>query len=241
MPGRRGMPPLVGEVDVTHPWGRCNLCGWPIVRVSSSFSGTRCVRCLSTQIHRAAGLVIESQGHARDAAVYELSSKGALFHYLKERFPRLYFSEYFDDVPPGCMKRGIPCQDVQNLKLGDGEFDLVTCTEVFEHVPDDLKGFREIHRVLRRGGLFVFTVPWVGTHDTVERAVLRPGGGIEHLMEPEYHDDRLRGRGKVLAFRTYGRDLARRLQSAGFVAETRIVSSPENRVVGIPVHVARKP
>jgi len=223
------------------PRGRCNLCGWPIVRIDSSVFGTRCVRCLSTQIHRAVGLVIESQGHARESAVYELSSKGALFRYLKRRFPRLYFSEYFDDVAPENTKCGVPCQDVQNLKLGDGRFDLVTSTEVFEHVPDDLKGFREIHRVLRGGGYFVFTVPLTRNPATVERAVLRPDGGIEHLMEPEYHGDRIRGRGKVLAFRTYGRDLTSRLESAGFVAVTRMISSPGNRVFDIPVNVARKP
>lgn len=223
------------------PWGRCNLCGWPIVRLDSSFSGTRCVRCLSTQIHRAVGLVLESQGHAREIAVYELSSKGALFRYLKRRFPRLYFSEYFDDVAPGGAKRGVPCQDVQDLRLGDGEFDLVTSTEVFEHVPDDIKGFREIHRVLRGGGYFVFTVPLRTNPATVERAVLRPDGGIEHLLEPQYHGDRIRGRGKVLAFRNYGLDLAGRLESVGFIAETRMISSPGNSVFDIPVQVARKP
>lgn len=223
------------------PWGRCNLCGWPIVRVGPAEFGTRCLRCLSTQIHRAVGLVIESRGYGADTAVYELSSKGALFRYLKRRFPRFYFSEYFDGVAPGSAKRGVPCQDVQHLRLGDGEFDLVTCTEVFEHVPDDMKGFREIHRVLRRGGSFVFTVPWMMNAATIERAVLRPDGGIEHLTEPEYHDDRLRGCGKVLAFRTYGFDLASRLESAGFVAETRLVSSPENRVSRVAVNVARKP
>jgi hypothetical protein len=41
-----------------------------------------------------------------------------------------------------------------------------------------------------------------------------------HLEPPEYHDDHLRGRGRVLCFRTYGQDIARRLVDAGFASAT---------------------
>ena len=51
------------------------------------------------------------------------------------------------------------CQDVQHLTFDDAEFDICTSTEVFEHVPDDIKGFKEIYRVLKDDGVFIFTVP----------------------------------------------------------------------------------
>ena len=58
---------------------------------------------------------------------------------------------------------------LDHLALRSETFDLVTAIDVLEHMPDDLAGLREIHRVLRPGGFVVLTVPafqvlW-GEHD----------------------------------------------------------------------------
>lgn len=210
--------------------GSCNLCGWPVIRWSNHVFGNRCIRCLSTQIHRALGFVVDSLGLSTDSSVYELSSRGALFLFLKKRFRNFYYSDYFDDVPPGGNKNGVLCQDVQNLSFPKDTFDLVTSTEVFEHVPDDMKAFSEIRRVLRPGGWLVFTVPLAENDTTVERAFPMPGGGVNHLLTPEYHSDRIRGTGKVLAYRNYGRDITDRLRSAGIVSEIRTITSERSMV-----------
>ena len=219
---------------------RCNLCGWPLVRLSASLFGIRCVRCLSTQIHRAVGWVIDGLSLPDSARVYELSSRGALFAYLLRRWPDLYFSEYYGEVPPGHRKNGIPSQDVQCLRLPGAAFDLVTSTEVFEHVPDDRRGFSEVYRILKPGGYKVFSVPLTMEACTVERAVPQPGG-VRHLLEPEYHSDRIRGRGAVLAYRNYGSDIGERLRDAGFSPEIRVVNSDRHRIRNQYVVVARKP
>ncbi len=99
--------------------------------------------------------------------------------------------------------------------MADASFDVCTSTEVFEHVPDDARGFAEIRRVLRPGGFFVFTVPLSPGAATVERAALRDGS-VHHVLPPVYHGDRVRGRGKVLVFRDYGMDIAERLRRQGF-------------------------
>lgn len=175
-----------------------------------------------------------------DADVYELSSRGALLRFLRRNYRNLYFSEYFYNVPPGGTRKGIPCQDVQELMLPDGSFDLVTCTEVFEHVPDDRRGFREIHRVLKEKGRLVFTVPLRDDEKTKERARLGPDGEITLLEEPEFHLEWVRGRKRVLAFRTYGMDITDRLSEAGFFPEIRIVDDPRHGITKIPVVVAEK-
>ena len=133
--------------------------------------------------------------------------------------PDLTCSEYFDDVPPGQRRDGVLCQDVQQLTFAGASFDLCTSTEVFEHVPDDLRGFREVRRVLKPGGIFLFTVPLTDAPATVERARLEHGH-IIHLLPPEYHGDRIRGRHHVLAFRNYGRDIIDRLLVSGFTRAT---------------------
>jgi SAM-dependent methyltransferase len=200
--------------------------------------GRRCLRCLSTPLHRAMGIIIERASLARDAAVYELGSRGALSRYLRHTFRHLTVSELFDDVPPGAYKDGVQCQDVQRLTYPSGSFDLVTSTEVLEHVPDDAAAFRELRRVLRDDGWLIFTVPIDPTALTLERATVRDGA-VVHLVTPEYHGDRLRGRGKVLAFRTYGLDIAGRLHAAGFDPSIVLVDEAAHAVRGVRVVVGR--
>ena len=49
--------------------------------------------------------------------------------------------------------------DIQKLPFRDVSFDLALVNEVLEHVPDDLAGLREVHRVLRPGGQVVVFSP----------------------------------------------------------------------------------
>lgn len=157
--------------------------------------------------------------------VYELSSRGPLVAHLVRHARSLVLSEYFDGVAAGSRHRGVRCEDVQALSFADASFDLITHTEVLEHVPDDARAFAELYRVLRPGGLMLFTVPyWPGWPQTLERARLTSDGGIEHLQPPAYHDDLLRGQGRVLAWRDYGADLPDRLTAAGFNAEVLLPS-----------------
>jgi SAM-dependent methyltransferase len=123
--------------------------------------------------------------------------------------------EFFDDVALGTFKNGVQCQDVQRLTFANESFDVCTSTEVMEHVPDDAAGFAELYRVLKPGGLLVFTVPLTAAAQTIERAMLM-ANGVAHLLPPEYHGDRVRGANKVLCYRNYGQDILARVAAAGF-------------------------
>jgi SAM-dependent methyltransferase len=49
--------------------------------------------------------------------------------------------------------------DDGTLPFGHGEFDLVWCSEVIEHVPDALGLLQEVRRVLKPGGRLLLTTP----------------------------------------------------------------------------------
>lgn len=70
-----------------------------------------------------------------------------------------------DPSPQGiefCRSRG-----ARNVRLGTAEatgcasntFDVVTCLDVLEHIPDDTKGIAEIYRILKPGGIAIIFVP----------------------------------------------------------------------------------
>src|SRR5947199_6545096 len=48
---------------------------------------------------------------------------------------------------------------LEELPWDDATFDLVTCLDVIEHVPDDAAALAEIRRVCRPGGWLLVTVP----------------------------------------------------------------------------------
>ncbi|RCG32343.1 class I SAM-dependent methyltransferase [Sphaerisporangium album] len=49
--------------------------------------------------------------------------------------------------------------DALAMPFPDASFDRVIAAEVLEHIPDDMAAMREIHRVLKPGGLAAVTVP----------------------------------------------------------------------------------
>ena len=87
---------------------------------------------------------------------------------------------------------------------------------MFEHVPDDTRGFENIYRVLKDNGKLVFTVPIDVNANTIQRAILHDNGEIEHLEPPEYHGDPISRTGKILAYRNYGADIVEKLKLIGF-------------------------
>ncbi len=49
--------------------------------------------------------------------------------------------------------------DITRIPIADGSFDVVLCTEVFEHIPDPIAALRELARLLKPGGALILTVP----------------------------------------------------------------------------------
>ena len=197
--------------------GQCAICGpTAFLKLSGQAIAVRCLRCRASAIHMGfiRRVVLECP-NLRDLSVYEMSARGPVWNFLRTRAGNFACSEFLDGVTPGAWADGTQCQDVERLTFQSASFDLCTSTEVFEHVADDLQGFREICRVLRPGGRLIFTVPLSDADTTVERAVRR-NGVVEHILEPEYHGDALRGQNRVLCFRNYGTDILQRLRACGF-------------------------
>lgn len=50
--------------------------------------------------------------------------------------------------------------DISNIPAEDASFDIVLCSEVFEHLPDPLRALDEFSRLLKSGGKLITTAPF---------------------------------------------------------------------------------
>ena len=99
--------------------------------------------------------------------------------------------------------------DITDIQYPDESFDVIYCSHVLEHVPDDKKAMREFLRVLKPNGWAMLLVPIIGEHTTEDLSITDPAQRAM-LYGQEDH------------VRNYGRDYEDRLQEAGF--EVTVIS-----------------
>jgi SAM-dependent methyltransferase len=80
--------------------------------------------------------------------------------------PRLPIAgTHFIDISPAAVARlkaegGLATDGtIAALPFADGRFDLLCAFDVIEHIDDDQSGFRELSRVLKKGGRLILSVP----------------------------------------------------------------------------------
>lgn len=79
---------------------------------------------------------------------------------LREFQVKVRACDYRDDLMTlGNLKVDVADLNKDQLPYPDASFDLVTCTEVIEHLQSHRTALREIARVLRAGGLCVLSTP----------------------------------------------------------------------------------
>jgi SAM-dependent methyltransferase len=66
------------------------------------------------------------------------------------------------ELAEGSTHTNVVQGDALHLPFPDGSFDRVICSEVLEHILDDVAAMRELARVLRPGGTMAITVPRFG-------------------------------------------------------------------------------
>jgi SAM-dependent methyltransferase len=93
--------------------------------------------------------------------------------------------------------------DITDMPFEDRSFDVLYCSHVLEHVPDDRRALRECYRVLKSGGWAAFIVP-IFREPTVEDPSITDPCERERLF------------GQVDHVRKYGPDFQDRLKEAGF-------------------------
>lgn len=209
----------------------------------------QCLWCHSTPKYRAIALSIE-RTHGRTIAailgnggtIYEFTTASPIFRTFFG-CPNYIASGYFFDKPFGKeLRPGVWNQDAQRLSFPDASFDVVISSETMEHVRDPWQGFREIYRVLKPGGIHIFTIPYRDDRVTTPRVDI--SGEIDRYILPKiYHQDPYRTEDS-LVYTDFGCDLPTLLEPIGFKTSlVRILSEEQdiqNDLAALPVFISRK-
>ena len=70
---------------------------------------------------------------------------------------KLEFHEGLDDL--SCRNWALSAMDITALPFRDNSFDVVICSEVLEHIPDDEKAVSELIRIVKPGQILAVSVP----------------------------------------------------------------------------------
>jgi hypothetical protein len=153
--------------------------------------------------------------------VYECGVPSHFKPYLQS-LPGYVESTFWPDAEPGEIRDGVRCEDLMRLTLPANAFDVVITSDVFEHVRRPYDGFTEVRRVLRPGGVHVFSIPITLPMRKETRARVDTSGDEDvFLIEPRYHN------GKHLVYTDFGADLVTWLSELGFDTEAVRFEAPD--------------
>jgi ubiquinone/menaquinone biosynthesis C-methylase UbiE len=171
--------------------------------------GSKCPECGSLERHRAAWLYL-----ARHADWTQSESKPVkLLHVAPEppmerRFRALEHIDYLSaDIEPG---KAMVQMDLTAIEGPEHQYDVIFCSHVLEHIPDDHSAMKELYRVLNPGGTLYVQVPMRGQTTYEDASITAPA-------------ERRKAFGQEDHVRMYGTDILERLEQAGF--NTRMVKA----------------
>jgi ubiquinone/menaquinone biosynthesis C-methylase UbiE len=114
--------------------------------------------------------------------------------------------------------------DITDIDYTDETFDVIYCSHVLEHIPDDRGAIREFHRVLKSDGWAVLMVPVTADKTFEDPSIIEP-------------TDRQRFFGNKDHVRKYGPDFVERLKESGFkvkvITASDFLSEKETGLMGI--------
>ncbi|MBA4407003.1 hypothetical protein C0389_06995 [bacterium] len=250
-----------------HPYfkGKCNICGSQELFVFDNYLMSResllCNSCRSSNRIRqlARGLISYFQNRElistcikdlakelndKSLTIYDTDSNYYVAQLLKE-YNGYITSDYRENVKPGTLLgKNHYCQDLSLLTFIDESFDVVLSSDVFEHVRLYQQAIKEIYRVLKPGGVYIFTVPFnskLDEHETYVEVVDEKDPSKDIDLKPRvYHGDTINSKGALL-YRIYGKKLFKEFEKAGFLMKYERTTIPSHGIYDCDLFIGYKP
>ena len=126
--------------------------------------------------------------------------------FLEYGFTNYYCGDFFAEGQHADYSHDlVKHMDVQNLPFNDNYFNLIICNHVLEHVFDEEKAMKEIHRVLCKEGTAILQVP---ISPILEKTISDSSITNSQILEEKF--------GQKDHVRLFGKDYPSKLEFCGF-------------------------
>jgi SAM-dependent methyltransferase len=128
-----------------------------------------------------------------------------------------FSSKFSDSIGDGYLTadidgtRSMVQMDITNIQYPDNSFDVIYCSHVLEHVPDDRTAIRECFRILKLGGWAILLVPVSGDKTFQDLSITDPAERVRLFGQDDH-------------VRQYGADFVDLLKEAGFMVKETVAS-----------------
>jgi len=160
----------------------------------------RCPRCGSLERHRLIATYINERTDFHDGRrkkLLHIAPELNMAHFFRKASSIEYLSA---DLT---LERAMVKMDITDIQYPADSFDIIYCSHVLEHIPDDRLAMRELCRVLKPGGWAILMVPILAKITYEDPSATSP-------------EERERLYGQSDHVRKYGRDYEDRLAESGF-------------------------
>lgn len=210
---KRELRKKLNQYEKVYPPKECPICGYKGIDFlpfpNIIHKEVMCPICGSHERHRAIWLYLEKNKQL-------LKNGNKILHFAPEiQFHELFASKNIEyhgvDLNPENHPFIEEKVDIQNIPYTDDYFDLIICSHVLEHVPNDIKAMSEIRRVLKPKSIALILVPMNGISYNL------PFDETKTLEKEEYNTSELREKyyGQSDHLRLYGTDFKNRIHESG--------------------------
>lgn len=209
--------------SVRRRWRRVRDRFRPVLRVVYGGAGNYCY-CCESSVRRFYPYGLKPRPNARCPVCLCLERHRLIMRFLREKtnlfrpprkkmlhvapepaFAGLFQAHEFIDYLSAdlCDPTAMVHFDLTDIPYSDDSFDVIYCSHVLEHIPDDRRAMKELYRVLKPEGWAILQVPITAKSTFEDPTVTSP-------------EERERLFGQYDHVRRYGPDYVDRLTKAGF-------------------------
>jgi len=189
----------------------CNLCGSKLKDFIIVRENKLCPRCGSMPRTRRLWKIINDDLLIPGMKVLDFSPSRSIYRKLKKQNINYLSSDLSGDFLAEVT------YDIQNIDSKNEEFDLIICFHILEHIENDTKAMKELHRILKNDGICLIQTPFKEGEIYEDYTIKDPLRRLEHFGQEDH-------------VRVYSVDgLISRLTNVGFKVERKdYIELPDN-------------